>query len=206
MARQGDLFANPDSSLSATAATAAGEIEALPLLRHQLEDWRHRLASFQHPLFAGHPNLGQQGLLFAAAGDATSQQAATLNPLELRPQPLSFWRWPAAPHQGAALYFVIDRASSAASPLLLYVGETKLSAGDRWAGTHDCKDYILNYIQLHRQYGLEVAIASAFWHHVPAQKKKLQEWERKLIYKWRSPFNKEMWRYWGQPFGKAASP
>jgi hypothetical protein len=40
------------------------------------------------------------------------------------------------------------------------------------------------------------------WYDVPADKKGLREWERELIYKWQSPFNKEMWDVWGQPFGK----
>ena len=199
MAKQGDLFANPDSSLSVTAATAAGDIEALPLLRHQLEDWRHRLASFQHPLFAGHPNLGQQGLLFAAAGDATSQQAATLNPLELRPQPLSFWRWPAAPHQGAALYFVIDRASSGASPLLLYVGETG-RADHRWKGEHDCKRYLAAYSEALQKVKLPLQLSIRFWLDVPEAIKPRRALEQALIQRWQPPFNKETRERWATPF------
>jgi soluble lytic murein transglycosylase-like protein len=199
MARQGDLFANPDSSLSATASTAAGDIEALPLLRHQLEDWRHRLASFQHPLFAGHPTLGQQGLLFAAAGDATSQQAATLNPLELRPQPLSFWRWPAAPHQGAALYFVIDLASSGASPLLLYVGETG-RADHRWKGEHDCKRYLAAYSEALQKVKLPLQLSIRFWLDVPEAIKPRRALEQALIQRWQPPFNKETRERWATPF------
>lgn len=100
-------------------------------------------------------------------------------------------------HQGC-LYFILDRHCS----LLLYIGETKLSANQRWQGHHDCKDYILSYIELHRRYDLPVAVTSAFWLHVPPQKKILRQWERELILKWRSPFNKECWQFWGQPFGK----
>ncbi|NJL84371.1 MAG: hypothetical protein HC890_18220 [Chloroflexaceae bacterium] len=86
---------------------------------------------------------------------------------------------------------------------MLYVGETKLSATQRWQGVHDCKDYIFHYIELHRRYQLPVTVGAAFWPHLPPRKKLLQQWERALIYRWRSPFNKESWHYWGQPFSKS---
>ena len=105
----------------------------------------------------------------------------------------------AGENQGC-LYFILDRRW----PILLYVGETKLTADQRWQGTHDCKDYILNYIELHRRHELEVEVVSVFWPHLPPDKKILQTWEKQLILKWRSPFNKECWRWWGQPFGKSA--
>jgi hypothetical protein len=54
---------------------------------------------------------------------------------------------------------------------------------------------------MHRRYDLDVKVVSAFWQLVPS-KKILQQWERELILKWRSPFNKECWQWWGQPFGK----
>ena len=47
-----------------------------------------------------------------------------------------------------------------------------------------------------------MALVSAFWESIPADKKLLLEWEQKLILRYRSPFNKEAWKYWGQPFGK----
>jgi hypothetical protein len=59
----------------------------------------------------------------------------------------------------------------------------------------------LQYIEMHRRYDLDVNVVSAFWQLVPS-KKILQQWERELILKWRSPFNKECWQWWGQPFGK----
>ncbi|EHJ12640.1 hypothetical protein CWATWH0003_2656 [Crocosphaera watsonii WH 0003] len=52
-------------------------------------------------------------------------------------------------------------------------------------------DYIRNYIQLHRIHQLDVAVVSAFWEHIPPEKKVLLEWERELILKYRSPFKKE---------------
>jgi hypothetical protein len=50
------------------------------------------------------------------------------------------------------IYFIIDNAL----PLLLYVGETMQTAKQRWNGTHDCKDYAMNYVELHRKHDLEV--------------------------------------------------
>ncbi len=104
------------------------------------------------------------------------------------------------------IYFVIDpfgiRVAARTLPILLYVGETKLTAVKRWKGVHYIKDYSLKYIELHRRYDLEEAIVSAFWHRVPSNKKILRQWEKELIFKWRSPFNRECWQWYGQPFGK----
>lgn len=88
-------------------------------------------------------------------------------------------------------------------PIVLYIGETRLSARARWIGAHDCKDYLMNYVELHRKYQLEVAPGSAFWHHVPPDKPLLRQWEKELILRWKPPFNRECWTIWGgQPFGK----
>lgn len=96
------------------------------------------------------------------------------------------------------IYFIIDRTL----PLLLYVGETMQTAKARWNGVHDCRDYIINYIELHRQYDLEVKVCSAFWYDTPENRTARLKLERELILRWRSPFNKENWRRYGQPFGK----
>jgi hypothetical protein len=59
----------------------------------------------------------------------------------------------------------------------------------------------MNYISLHRHYGLDVAVATTFWWNTPVQIKARQQLELALIVKWRSPFNQESWKLWGQPFG-----
>jgi hypothetical protein len=97
----------------------------------------------------------------------------------------------------ACLYFVIDHVM----PLLLYIGETKRTPTERWQGVHDCKDYLRRYHALHYQYELKRAVSISFCWDVPTERKARQELESELIYKWRSPFNKECWQYWGQPFG-----
>jgi hypothetical protein len=85
------------------------------------------------------------------------------------------------------------------SPLLLYTGETGKS-NQRWKGEHGCKHYLLNYQQAHYHYSLPTEIGIAFWQDAPAQTKARQQLERDLILKWRSPFNKENWAFWGTPF------
>jgi hypothetical protein len=45
-------------------------------------------------------------------------------------------------------------------------------------------------------------VVAAFWWDVPAETRPRQQLELALIQKWRSPFNKENWDRWGQPFGK----
>ena len=120
-----------------------------------------------------------------------------INPFGLKLHSAQFYR---QGEQGDrhCIYFIIDNAL----PLLLYVGETKQTAKQRWMGVHDCKDYVSNYIELHRKYKLEVRVCSAFWYDTPSDRKSRLKLESELINRWQSPFNKENWRRWGQPFGK----
>jgi hypothetical protein len=166
-------------------------------------NWKQRIYEYQQQTRS--QQTPQQTNLFDLSPASSNFTPQDLDPFSLKLHPSLFWRLKEAPaawddSQQGCLYFILDTAV----PLLLYIGETKLSANERWSGTHDCKDYILNYIQLHRHHGLEVAVSSCFWQQISPQKKTLQQWERELIFKWRSPFNKEMWSYWGQPFGKTA--
>ncbi|WP_319422702.1 hypothetical protein [Pleurocapsa sp. FMAR1] len=64
------------------------------------------------------------------------------------------------------VYFIIDNAL----PLLLYAGETMQTAKRRWNSTHDCKNYFMNYVELHRKHDLEVKMCSAFWYDTPSDK------------------------------------
>jgi hypothetical protein len=118
----------------------------------------------------------------------------TIDPFLLKLHSSQFYR-----HQEKGdkicIYFVIDNTL----PLLLYVGETKQTPKKRWQ-EHDCQSYIMQYLQLHRRYQLNVEIATAFWWDTPTDRKARQHLERELILKWRSPFNKENWSHFGQPF------
>jgi hypothetical protein len=120
-----------------------------------------------------------------------------IDPLKLQLQSLAFYRMPADYPGEACLYFLVD----AKAQLILYVGET-CKSNKRWKGTHDSKDYIASYQDLHYRYKLETAVNIAFWWNTPKERLARQELELALIVKWRSPFNKENWIRWGQPFGK----
>lgn len=200
-ARQGDLFASASQHLGASAPEPD-----LALSREQLLAWQQRLAAHQGPLFnaaVGADSL--QGLLFQpepAPGCSAAEsygQAAALQLLELRSQPLSFWRWPKPSHQGAALYFVTDRPSQLPQPLLLYIGETG-RADQRWKGDHDCKDYLAHYSEALRRQGLELQLSIRFWLDVPEAIKARRQLEQALIRRWLPPFNKETRQRWPAPF------
>lgn len=173
--------------------------ESLPMNREQLVRWKDSIFAYQQTVKVTPPP--QQTTLFELA-TTTWHQPDEIDPFALPSHSSLFWRQasfaePLDSSNQGYLYFILDRSI----PLLLYVGETKLTPNQRWQGTHDCKDYILQYIELHRRYQLVVEVVSAFWPHIPPQKKILQQWERHLILKWRSPFNKECWQWWGKPFG-----
>lgn len=125
----------------------------------------------------------------------SSFKTENIDPFSLTTHPDQFYDLPDYKNSKSCLYFILDTAF----PLLLYVGETKQSPTERWT-SHDCKNYLKHYIELHRNYQLKVTIRSAFLWGIPQSKKLRQALEKELILKWRSPFNKESWSYWGQPF------
>jgi hypothetical protein len=190
--RQGNLFAafpNP------AAASGIPPTPELRLARAQLRDWQQALARFQAPLFAGSQESAQQGELFGGASDP----AASINPLELRAQTLHFWRWPEAPQQGAALYFVLDAPAGEREPLLLYVGETG-RADQRWKGEHDCKQYLAAYSEAVARAELSCQLSIRFWLDVPQAVRARRQLEQALIRHWQPPFNKETRQRWATPF------
>jgi hypothetical protein len=196
--RQGDLFSGwqPASSNASVAGGAAGG--ELPLLAHQLLAWQRLVASHQGPLFAGAAMAPLQANLFAA-DPSPEAQAAAFDPLALRPQPRSFWRWPQAPQAGAAIYLVIDRPPGLEQPLVLYVGETG-RADRRWKGEHDCKRYLTAYGEALAKAALEGRPSIRFWLDVPAAIQPRRALEQALIRRWLPPFNKETRQRWATPF------
>lgn len=194
--RQGELFG------------AGGDLSGLsgpsppppPLLRGQLLEWQERIRSHQGPLFRGQAAGAAQASLFSAmAPQDPLQRAADLDPLSLQPQSLSFWRWPEAPHRGAAIYLVIDRPEPETHPLLLYVGETG-RADRRWKGDHDCKGYLAAYGEALRKASLPMALSIRFWCDVPVAIAPRRALEQALIRRWCPPFNKETRERWATPF------
>ena len=194
MARQGELFAA--SQLGSAGRTDA---PALPLQASQLLDWQTKLAAHQQPLWRNQAGEATQVSLFAATPTTPHEMAEAFNPLQLTPQALSFWRWPAAPHQGAALYLVTDRPAGLGQPLLLYVGETG-QADRRWKGEHDCKAYLAAYSEALLKAGLSCQTSIRFWLDVPAAIQPRRALEQALIQRWLPPFNKETRSRWATPF------
>lgn len=194
MGRQGELFGS-------TPAGGGGG-ETLPLQEHQLIDWQQRLLDFQGPRFeavASGRQLapGQMDLFGGSSIGAAAVQR--LDPLQLAPQHLQFWRWPERQLDGAALYFVLDRPPHLEGSLLLYVGETK-QADRRWKGEHDCKDYLAAYGEALQQVQLGSQLSIRFWLDAPEAVKARRALEQALIRHWLPPFNKETRGRWTTPF------
>ncbi|MBD2682408.1 MULTISPECIES: GIY-YIG nuclease family protein [Nostoc] len=172
-------------------STLAPRAKQLVMSEAALLKWKSRILAHQQQLRQAQPL--QQTSLF----DLTPKHCDpdTIDPLTLQLVPMSFYRRPVDGSGEACLYFILDSAVE----LVLYVGETCRS-NKRWKGIHDCKDYIASYQDLHSRYGLTTAVNAAFWWDAPVDRRARQQLELELILKWRSPFNKENWDLWGQPF------
>ncbi|NJL53528.1 MAG: GIY-YIG nuclease family protein [Hydrococcus sp. SU_1_0] len=169
------------------------EQEQKLMSKDALISWKEKIFKHQQRTL-NTPAPQQLGLFDAPQAHCNSD---LINPFELKLHNSQFYR-----HQeigdAVCIYFIIDNTL----PLLLYVGETKQTPKARWNSTHDCKDYIRGYIELHRKYQLDVRVCSAFWFDTPVERKSRLNLESELIDRWQSPFNKENWQRWGQPFGK----
>lgn len=163
--------------------------------------WQGRVGSHQRRVSLGEAGgaPGQLALLQACQGRERHTPAAAIDPLSLTPQSLQFWRWPVAPHQGAAIYFVVDRPPHLEDPLLLYVGETG-RADRRWKGEHDCKSYLAAYGEALQHAGLETRLSIRFWCDAPRDVRPRRDLEQALIRRWWPPFNKETRDRWATPF------
>lgn len=153
--------------------------------------WKSQILDYQQRVRETQP--AKQVTLFDIAPNHCNPDA--IDPFTLPLQSMAFYTMP-TDAGSAAIYFVIDNAI----PLLLYVGETRQS-GKRWKGEHGCKQYLDSYHSLHHHYGLQREVSIAFWWDTLVDRRARQELELSLILKWRSPFNKENWERWGQPFG-----
>jgi hypothetical protein len=193
----------PNSQLNLFAVADAStpyhvpRLPALEMSQQTLVQWKQRIWQFQQQAQQT-PGVAQTSLLYNTQTKPDHWDAEKIDPFALPRKPWDFYRDRHDPlSEGQAnIYFVLDHAV----PLLLYVGETKLSIKQRWKGVHDCKEYIDAYVSLHRKYNLEFAVNMAFNVSVPSDRTQRLALERDLILRWRSPFNKECWRYWGQPF------
>ncbi len=174
---------------AADLSSAYGAPVKSSLTEAELQTWKQRVASYQERLRLS--GDGDQGTLF----EVEESPAKAIDPFSLTPQNAEFWRESSQESGVPALYFVVDHQV----PLLLYIGET-VKSNQRWQGVHDCKRYILQYVEAHRGYGLAVSVNIGFWPHAASQRKTRQALEAELIRRWRSPFNKENWTLWSTPF------
>lgn len=167
-----------------------------------LQRWKQKIHAYQERVL--NEQSIQQTSLFSGLESASPEQNEAchefspdhINPFSLDLHNFFFFQWPADRHpDSACLYFVIDTHV----PLLLYVGET-CHANQRWKGVHGCKQYVLNYQSLHFKHQIPTAINTGFWWDTPSDTRPRQQLESALIYRWRSPFNKENWTFWGTPF------
>ncbi len=175
---------------------AANRRQTLTIAPDALQAWKQKVLTFQQQVQGSAP-IAQPNLFetnrFETLPDPYDPEA--LNPIDLPQQNTQFWRWKAEDAGVSALYFVIDYELD----LLLYVGET-VQSNQRWKGAHDCKRYLLNYQQAHYQFNLPTQLGIAFWQDAPTATRARQKMESMLIVKWRPPFNKENWAFWGTPF------
>ena len=170
--------------------------KGLRLSKELLIKWQEKIHNHQSNLFKGLPNVHQQGSLFTKVERTSIEDFA---PLKLIPLPLSFWRWPDAPHDGPAIYLVMDRLEECGSHILLYVGET-IAADRRWKGVHDCKAYLASYSEALSSTGIKSQLSIRFWSDVPEHTKSRRAIEQQLIRQWLPPFNKETRARWNTPF------
>ncbi|NET44767.1 hypothetical protein [Okeania sp. SIO2B3] len=171
----------------------------LEMSKDNLKNWKNQIFKHQQQVITEQSSQVQQLSLFEVDISSNRFDADKINPFSLKLYNCEFYDQKPQQHDDSnCIYFIIDNNL----PLLLYIGESQHSPRKRWKGVHDCKNYIFNYIELHRKYQMQVAVVSAFYFDVPVERKLRQQLESKLIEKWRSPFNRESWKFWGQPFGK----
>lgn len=160
-----------------------------------LLEWKRAIAKYQGSITKAIPVT--QTTLFEIAPNHCDPHS--INPFALSLHPAEFYRLPSPDSGDACIYFVIDLVSPDQLPVLLYIGETCRSS-KRWKGVHDCKRYVSNYRDLHVTHNQLNQVVMSFWWDAPAAFRPRQQLEKSLIEKWRSPFNKENWSFWGTPF------
>ncbi|WP_320674206.1 GIY-YIG nuclease family protein [Prochlorococcus sp. MIT 1341] len=173
-----------------------------------LKAWQKSLHNHQKNLFTGNDEKGaEQRLLFTTPPTEENpfiKAAKNLNPLDLTPLPLSFWRLPEDPYKGPAIYLVMDSPKELNTPILLYVGET-IAAEKRWKSDHDCKSYLASYKESLSKAKVLFNLSIRFWTDVPMSTRERRNLEQLLIKKWLPPFNKETRNIWSTPFTAESS-
>ena len=161
-----------------------------------IKEWQKKIITHQSPIFKyGYKNVNQSSL-FESSSEEFNEP---LNPIELTPLPLTFWKWPKAMHVGPAVYFVMDNLIDSDENIVLYIGET-ISAEKRWKGEHDCKNYLSSYSECLQKANMSSKLNIRFWLDVPTKTNERRKLEQQLIQAWLPPFNKETRGIWATPF------
>ena len=189
--RQYELFNNNGLNFSEKTRLQDMNIE-----EDVIKEWQEKIINHQSLIFKyGCKDVNQSSLFESNSEDLNEY----LNPTELTPLPLSFWRWPKAMHEGPAVYFVMDKIIDSDKNIILYIGET-ISAENRWKGEHDCKNYLSCYSDSLHKANMRTNLNIRFWLDVPINTKERRSLEQKLIQTWLPPFNKETRGIWSTPF------
>ena len=189
--RQYDLFKN-----SYVHTSEINNIDDIFINKKTISSWQEKIINHQNPIFKYGYKLITQTSLFESDDEEFN---ISLNPINLTPLPLNFWRWPVAMHEGPAIYFVMDNINDSDKNIILYIGET-ISADKRWKGEHDCKNYLSSYSDSLQKVNIKTSLNIRFWLDVPVETKERRKLEQKLIQTWLPPFNKETREIWATPF------
>ena len=156
--------------------------------------WRKKIYEYQKKVFENIHNPIAQKSLFK---NDDNLDLIKINPFLLTSFSINFWRSKKSVDKGPAMYFVIDTFKT--SKIILYIGETN-SADKRWKGDHDCKNYISNYKETTSNNNLDSNLDIRFFLDVPKDVKLRRKLEKRLIYLWLPPFNKETRDRWTTTF------
>ena len=162
--------------------------------RSSIIKWRENIYEYQNQVIENLHNLDSQKSLFTIDD---SLDLNKINPFLLKSFSINFWRSNKSVDKGPAMYFVIETIKT--SKIILYIGETN-SADKRWKGDHDCKNYISNYKETMSINKLESNLDIRFFLDVPKEVKLRRKLEKRLIYLWLPPFNKETRGRWTTTF------
>ena len=162
--------------------------------RSSLIQWRKNIYKFQNKVTENLQNPISQKSLFKIDDGS---DLVKINPFLLTSFSINFWRSNKSVDKGPAMYFVIETIKT--SKIILYIGETN-SADKRWKGDHDCKNYISNYKETMSNNKLESNLDIRFFLDVPKEVKLRRRLEKRLIYLWLPPFNKETRDRWTTTF------
>lgn len=162
--------------------------------RSSLIQWRKNIYKYQSKVLENFQNPVSQKSLFKIDD---SLDLVKINPFLLSSFSINFWRSNKSVDKGPAMYFVIETIKT--SEIILYIGETN-SADKRWKGDHDCKNYISNYKETMSNNNLESNLDIRFFLDVPKEVKLRRKLEKRLIYLWLPPFNKETRDRWATTF------